>query len=108
MMIVDALELFDIEGVTAVSGEEALRRVEDSVPAAIILDLMMPNMNGFGVIHRLRQKAASRDIPVIILSAVADSPGGIGRLPGVVGVICKGDFSLDRFRTVLGAAGIAA
>jgi two-component system phosphate regulon response regulator PhoB len=107
-LIVDALSLFDIEGVVAVNGQEALRLVGDRLPTAIILDLMMPSMNGFGVITRLRQNAASRGIPIIVLSGLSDSRGGIRRLPGVVGVMCKGDFSLDRFRSLLDAAGLAA
>lgn len=107
-LLVDALSLFGIEGVVAVNGQEALRLVEDRPPTAIILDLMMPSMNGFSVISRLRQNAASRGISIIVLSGVSDSLGKIGRLPGVVGVIRKGDFSLAQLRSLLGTAGFAA
>jgi len=107
-LLVDALSLFGIKGVVAVNGRDALQRVQDHLPTAIILDLMMPSISGFGVISRLRRNAASRGIPIIVLSGVGDSVGALKRLPGVVGVMCKGDFSLAHLRILLGAAGLAA
>lgn len=52
------------------SGEQALKSVEDALPNAILLDLMMPGMSGFEVIRRLRsQGGASAEIPIIVVSA---------------------------------------
>jgi len=50
-------------------GEEGLRLATAYPPDAIILDLMMPDMDGFAVLDRLRSQPATREVPVIILTA---------------------------------------
>ena len=52
----------------AFSGEEALKAVNDAMPALIFLDLTMPGMDGFEVVRRLRMRPEWKDIPVVILS----------------------------------------
>ena len=54
---------------TAANGAEALEKVESQLPAAIILDLMMPVMDGFEVINRLKSDLRTSSIPVIVLTA---------------------------------------
>ena len=57
----------------AISGEECLRVAgADHKPDLILLDVMMPFMDGYEVLERLREGAATRDIPVIVLTALAD------------------------------------
>ena len=53
---------------TAQGGEEALKLIQSSPPDAIILDLFMPDMNGFSVLEKLREDTHLADIPVIILT----------------------------------------
>lgn len=55
--------------VIAGNGEEVLEHVRSRRPDAIILDAMMPGIDGLEVLHMLRQGEATRDIPVIMLSA---------------------------------------
>jgi DNA-binding response OmpR family regulator len=55
--------------VTAFDGEEALKRVKEDNPDVIILDLMMPKLNGFDVLKEVRSKYKDKWRPVIILSA---------------------------------------
>ncbi|MBF0528570.1 MAG: response regulator [Deltaproteobacteria bacterium] len=53
------------------SGEQALRVVgTDPKPELILLDIMMPKMNGFAVLARLREHSSTRDIPVIFVTAL--------------------------------------
>jgi CheY-like chemotaxis protein len=54
---------------TAPSGADALRDLEAQPPDAILLDVMMPGMDGPTTLQRLRESAATRDIPVIFLTA---------------------------------------
>jgi len=54
---------------TACGGEEALVLATADPPDVMVLDLMMPDVDGFTVIERLRRKPATRDLPVIILTA---------------------------------------
>jgi signal transduction histidine kinase len=56
---------------TAVDGEAALAVVREHRPDVIVTDVMMPNLDGFGLIARLRADEATSDIPVIVLSARA-------------------------------------
>lgn len=54
---------------TALDGEAALRELRASAPDLLILDLMLPRMNGFEVLKAVRADAALRAIPVIVLTA---------------------------------------
>ncbi|OYT69809.1 MAG: hypothetical protein CFK52_12915 [Chloracidobacterium sp. CP2_5A] len=56
--------------VTASNGREALELVAGSAFDLILLDIMMPEMDGFETLQRLKENEASRDIPVIMISAV--------------------------------------
>ncbi|MDF0605197.1 two-component system response regulator [Neisseriaceae bacterium TC5R-5] len=53
----------------APGGPRALQIIESNPPDLILLDVMMPEMDGYEVLRRLRQNPASRDIPVIFLTA---------------------------------------
>jgi len=57
----------------AQSGELALDLVAEIQPDLILLDIRMPGMDGFEVLRRFKAKPASRDIPVIILSAITET-----------------------------------
>lgn len=54
------------------SGEEALKRVQESRPDLILLDILMPGMDGFEVCTRLKASESTKDIPVIFVSSMAD------------------------------------
>lgn len=59
--------------IEAASGKEALASVESFNPALILLDIMMPEMSGYDVIARLKMRPETQNIPVILLSAKAES-----------------------------------
>jgi CheY-like chemotaxis protein len=54
---------------TANDGRAALRAIDQARPDAILLDLLMPRMDGFDVIDHLQKDPERRDIPVIVLTA---------------------------------------
>ncbi len=56
------------ELVTAKDGVEALEKVERERPDLILLDVVMPKMNGFEVCQRLREKEATKSIPIIMVT----------------------------------------
>ncbi len=60
------------QGECAFSGEDALRFVDQQCPDLIILDVMMPGMDGLEVLRRLKSKEETRQVPVVMFSAVAD------------------------------------
>lgn len=54
------------------SGQMALKYLENNIPDLILLDILMPQMDGFEVYHRIREKEALKDIPIIFLTAAND------------------------------------
>src|SRR6476620_9923404 len=59
------------EVATANTGREALERVKEFGPDLIVMDVMMPEMDGFEALKKLKENAATREIPVIMLTAKA-------------------------------------
>jgi sigma-B regulation protein RsbU (phosphoserine phosphatase) len=66
------LEDLDCETVSVSNGREALERVSEAPPDLLLLDIMMPEMDGFQVLERLKADPTWRDIPVILISALDD------------------------------------
>jgi len=64
----------DYATVSAANGQEALAQVAAESPDLVLLDIMMPIMDGFAVLARLKADPATRDIPVIVISANNDMP----------------------------------
>ena len=62
---------FDIS--TADNGEEGLERVKQEQPDLIMLDVLMPRMNGFEVLNKLKNTPEYADIPVVILTSKTDA-----------------------------------
>ena len=54
------------------NGEAALERIEDNPPELVILDLMLPGVDGFEVCRAIKQQEATKDLPVLILTAKTD------------------------------------
>lgn len=57
---------------TAGHGEAALELVEERVPDLVLLDVMMPKLDGFGVLEHLRKTDATHLVPVVMLTALSD------------------------------------
>ena len=61
---------FDV--IEAASGEQALARAVDSEPSVILLDIMMPGMDGYDTCRRLKSDNRTKSVPVIFVSALED------------------------------------
>ncbi len=57
----------------ALSGEEALRRIGEKRPDLVILDIMMPGMDGFEVCEQMKTREDTADVPVIFVSALNET-----------------------------------
>lgn len=84
-MIRTVLELEGYEVVEAKDGKEALEKAFFVLPHLIVLDIMMPSMDGFEVCQKLRQNTKTKDLPVLFLSALNTAPDK------VKGLGCGGD-----------------
>ncbi len=63
------LERAGFDVVEAVDGRDALKQIDQSRPDTVILDVMMPELDGYEVCRMLRQKPATAEMPVLMLSA---------------------------------------
>ena len=66
------LEDLNYKTISAVNGREALDKVQSESPDLILLDIMMPVMDGFEALRRLKANQSTREIPVIVISADTD------------------------------------
>ena len=69
-VVVSALKDEGLDARLAKDGDEAMRLVDASEPAAIILDLMMPKRDGFSVLRELRADGRIAKLPVIVVTAI--------------------------------------
>ncbi len=91
----------------ATNGREAIELAKRELPNLIILDLMMPEMDGFAVINELKKDPDTAEIPVIVVTAKELTPAERDRLRGHIQTLMqKGDFLndelLDEVRALLG------
>jgi PAS domain S-box-containing protein len=104
------------EGWTAVEAENgrvALERVNEKMPSVILLDLMMPEMDGFAFLSALRESDTGKLVPVIVVSALELTQEHRSRLNGgVQQILKKGSYSpevlLEELRGALAPAPAAA
>jgi DNA-binding response OmpR family regulator len=68
-LLEETLKFKGYNAVTARNGQEALDLIQRERPALVITDIMMPKLDGFGLVHRLRINPETRDLPVIFLTA---------------------------------------
>jgi CheY-like chemotaxis protein len=68
-LISATLRILGHEPISAYNGEQALEVTTESTPDIILLDLMMPGIDGLETLRRLRQTPGLEDIPVIVVSA---------------------------------------
>ena len=96
---------------TAADGEEALRAARSVLPDLILLDLIMPKLNGFDVLQALKKDAPTAHIPVIILSNLGqDRDVQQAMDAGAAAYLIKTDLSLQalvqRVEEALTASGV--
>ncbi|HYO74345.1 MAG TPA: ATP-binding protein [Archangium sp.] len=94
----------------AASGPEGLRLAGEMRPAAIVLDMSLPGMDGFEVLEALRRDSVTRNIPVIIHTSRSLTEQERGRLlPHAVGILSKSgltrDVALDLLQRALSGPG---
>ena len=84
--------------IEASNGREGLEIIQKELPDLIILDLMMPEMDGFTVLEELRANPETSAIPVIVATAKELTPDEKNRLGGQIQALMqKGDFMNDEF-----------
>jgi DNA-binding response OmpR family regulator len=72
-VLFDSLRYVDFKVLTAEDGKTALKRVQYFKPDLILLDIMMPGIDGFETCRRLKADEESRSIPIIFMTALSDT-----------------------------------
>ncbi len=91
-----------LEVATAVNGEEALEAVRTEAPDAVLLDLVMPVMDGMGFLRKLRANPVHQGLPVLVLSAkdlTKEEQKDLGDMAS--GILTTADVREGRLRQVL-------
>ena len=70
-LMVYTLEPKGYQVITALNGLEGVKKAMDERPDLIILDIMLPGLDGYEVCHRLRQKPETANLPILMFSAKA-------------------------------------
>jgi threonine synthase len=88
----------DFDILEATNGREAIELANRERPDLIILDLMMPEVDGFAALDELRSKPETANIPVIVATAKELTVDEKSRLQGQIqSLMMKGDFMNDEF-----------
>jgi len=89
-----AEEGFEVE--EAIDGEEGIQKLKESKPDLILLDLLLPGIDGFEVLSRIKRDSDSESIPVIILSNLGqEEEVERGLKLGAIDYLIKAHFTLD-------------
>jgi DNA-binding response OmpR family regulator len=92
----DFLEREGFELISALDGEAGLKLAEKETPDLILLDLILPKMEGIEVLKKLKENSKTKDIPVIILTNLDDFEKLEKSLElGVKAYLVKTDFTLE-------------
>jgi two-component system, OmpR family, alkaline phosphatase synthesis response regulator PhoP len=76
--------------ITAFNGLEGIRKARNEAPDLVILDVMLPGMDGFEICHRLREEPATANMPILMFSAKAqDADKSTGLKVGADDYLCK-------------------
>jgi len=95
----------------ATDGQEALTRIAEAQPDLVLLDWMLPVMSGIEVCRQIRRRTATRDLPVIMLTARADDQDAVRGLNSGADDYVSKPFSIDallaRIRALLRRTNVA-
>lgn len=98
----EAAESMGLVVETTGDGTAALALARQKPPALLLLDVMMPGLNGLQVLSRLRTDPTTRNVPVLIISASAFGSVDPARLPGNTRVMQKASYNLAELIKVIG------
>ncbi|MFA6410424.1 MAG: response regulator [Candidatus Buchananbacteria bacterium] len=103
-MLARMLESYKYETILAGSGAEGLAKALEGQVDLILLDIMLPDLDGFDLLAKIKDNVTSKDIPVIIMSNLGQ-PEDVaqGKKLGAIDYLVKSDLSLDEVVTKVNA-----
>jgi len=95
-ILTDKLQKAGYEVIEACNGKDGLEKIQKEKPDLILLDLIMPKMDGMTMLKELRDREVGKDIPVIILTNLSDTDkAGDAIKANVRDYLIKSDWTLD-------------
>lgn len=89
-------KIFALNGydpIIAYGGKEGIEKAKELSPELILLDLMMPKIDGFEVLDKLKLEASTKDIPVVVLTNLAEEENRVKAMDkGAVRYLVKSEF----------------
>jgi len=95
------LEIEGYEVITAQSGDASLRLIEQTPPDMALLDVMMPDMDGYELCRRLRQNPRTAGIPIVMLTAMVDENERLKGIEAGADDCLPKPFDVELLRTLL-------
>lgn len=97
------LEIESFEVVAAYDGPEGVKKAQEENPSLILLDIMLPGMDGFGVVKELQKSEKTKKIPIVILTNLGTSETFIdeAKILGVRQYLVKYKTSTDEVTRVI-------
>ena len=84
------------EVITAINGEDGMKRISDSKVDLVLLDLLLPNYDGFQILKKIREGELNKNIPVIVFSNLSEkSDINKANELGATRFMIKSNFSLE-------------
>jgi CheY-like chemotaxis protein len=71
-LLKDSLEDHNYNCITALSPDEGISKIREMQPQLVVLDLMLPQMSGYGVLREIKGRKETAKIPVVVLTAIKD------------------------------------
>jgi CheY-like chemotaxis protein len=102
ILLARILELEGYQVAMAHNGMEAIRSAEQKMPDLALLDVMMPDMNGYELCRKMRQPPFSTKIPIVMLTAMSSETERAQALEAGANDIWSKPFDMDIFRQRIG------
>jgi CheY-like chemotaxis protein len=97
----DLLKISGFETIEAVDGKEGVEKAKSAKPNLILMDIMMPKMDGYAACSEIKSNEATKNIPVIMLTAVGfDLNKRLAKQMGANGYVTK-PFSLQQLMNAI-------
>lgn len=96
--LVENLEESGFEVVKAIDGEQGFSSAISNKPDLILLDILLPKLNGYDVLKKLREDESGKNIPVIVLTNLNSTPDvskALETMPEIKGYIIKSEWKID-------------
>lgn len=95
--LIEGFTAAGFEAIPAYDGEEAMTKIKESMPDVVLLDIMMPKLDGLGVVWELKANPETAQLPVVMLTNLSD-PETLSKIleAGVTDYLLKSEQTIDQ------------